>query len=190
MAEHARNPAAATPLRRMLRRWLAPLLPALLVPMLAAAQASDTVKPDEVRAQPVAHAPEGVAAGKPLWLGLLLRHAPQWHTYWKNPGDSGLPTTLQWKLPNGVSAGAIEWPTPKRLPIGPLVNYGYEGTVLLPVAATVAPAFAGERLEIGLQADWLVCKEVCIPQSGTFRLSIPASASTAAHAAAFARARE
>ena len=129
-------------------------------------------------------------AGKPLWLGLLLRHAPQWHTYWKNPGDSGLPTTLAWKLPTGVSAGAIEWPTPQRLPIGPLMNYGYEGTVLLPVAATVTPAFAGDRLDVDLNAEWLVCKEVCIPQSGEFRLSVPAAASTVAHADAFRRARE
>ncbi|HET9206299.1 MAG TPA: protein-disulfide reductase DsbD domain-containing protein, partial [Burkholderiaceae bacterium] len=108
---------------------------------MAWSQASDRVKTDEVQAQLVAHAPEGVAAGKPLWLGLLLRHAPQWHTYWKNPGDSGLPTTLAWKLPTGVSAGAIEWPTPQRLPIGPLMNYGYEGTVLLPVPLTVTSAF-------------------------------------------------
>jgi thiol:disulfide interchange protein len=182
------------PLRRMplLRhRLLALLLPTvLLAPVLAWSQASDRVKTDEVQAQVVAHAPEGVAAGKPLWLGLLIRHAPQWHTYWKNPGDSGLPTTLAWKLPHGVSAGAIEWPTPQRLPIGPLMNYGYEGTVLLPVAVTVAPAFAGDRLDIGLNAEWLVCKDVCIPQAGEFRLSVPAAASTVAHAEAFRRARE
>jgi DsbC/DsbD-like thiol-disulfide interchange protein len=58
----------------------------------------------------VAHAPEGVAAGKPLWLGLLIAHQPHWHTYWKNPGDSGLPTTLQWTLPAGTQAGDIRGP--------------------------------------------------------------------------------
>jgi len=188
MPARPRNPGRAAPLRRMLpRRWL-PLL--LLAPALAAAQAGDVVQTAEVKAQLVAHAPEGVAPGKPLWLGLLLRHAPRWHTYWKNPGDSGLPTTLAWKLPGGVSAGAIDWPAPQRLPIGPLVNYGYEGTVLLPVAATVTPAFTGAQLDVGLAAEWLVCKEVCIPQSGEFRLAIPASASTAMHGDAFARARE
>ena len=72
---------------------------------------------------------------------------------------------------------------------GPLINYGYEGTVLLPVAATVAPAFAGDRLDVGLNAEWLVCKEVCIPQSGEFRLSVPAAASTVAHGGAFRRAQ-
>jgi thiol:disulfide interchange protein DsbD len=175
----------------LLRHRLSRLLPALLLaPALAWSQVSDKVRTDEVQAQLVAHAPDGVVGGKPLWLGLLIRHAPQWHTYWKNPGDSGLPTTLQWKLPAGVSAGAIEWPTPQRLPIGPLMNYGYEGTVLLPVPATVASTFAGERLDIGLNAEWLVCKEVCIPQSGEFRLSVPAAASTVAFADAFRRASE
>jgi thiol:disulfide interchange protein DsbD len=101
------------------------------------------VKTDEVRAELVADAPEGVSAGKPLSLGLLIRHAPHWHTYWKNPGDSGLPTTLEWTLPAGVQAGPIEWPTPKRLPIGPLVNYGYDGTVLLPVTVAVPADFRG-----------------------------------------------
>ncbi|HEX6720487.1 MAG TPA: thioredoxin family protein, partial [Burkholderiaceae bacterium] len=83
----------------------------------------------------------------------------------------------------------IEWPTPQRLPIGPLMNYGYEGTALLPVAATVTPAFTGDRLDIGLNAEWLVCKEVCIPQSGEFRLSVPAAASTVTFADAFRRAQ-
>ncbi len=175
----------------LLHRCLPALLCALLVvPALSWAQPGDKVKTDEVQAQLVAHAPEGVAAGKPLWLGLLIRHAPQWHTYWKNPGDSGLPTTLEWKLPSGVTAGDIAWPTPKRLAVGPLMNYGYEGTVLLPVAASVTPAFAGDRLDVGLNAEWLVCKEVCIPQSGEFRLSLPAAASTVAFADAFRRARE
>ena len=168
-----------------LRRWLWPLL---LVPGLAVAQGA-VVKTSEVRAELVADAPEGVGPGKPLALGLLIRHAPHWHTYWKNPGDSGLPTSLEWTLPAGMQAGPIEWPTPKRLPIGPLVNYGYEGTVLLPVTATVAPDFRGESLDVRLRADWLVCKEVCIPQSGDFALSIPAGSSTAAQADAFAQAR-
>ena len=91
----------------------------LFAPCLASGQGAE-VKTDEVRARLVAHAPDGVSPGKPLWLGLLIQHAPQWHTYWKNPGDSGLATTLSWELPAGTSAGAIEWPTPKRLPIGPL----------------------------------------------------------------------
>jgi thiol:disulfide interchange protein len=163
------------------------ILLAVAWPLAAQAQ-SVVVKTDEVRAELVAHAPEGVSAGKPVWLGLVIEHAPHWHTYWKNPGDSGLPTTLTWQLPADVSAGEIAWPTPSRLPIGPLVNYGFEGKLLLPVPVTVAPDFKGESLDVKLSAQWLVCKDVCIPQQGEFALRVPAKASTAAHAALFAAA--
>jgi len=100
------------------------------------------VTTERVRAELVAQAPEGVAVGKPLTLGLLLTHQPGWHTYWLNPGDSGLPTQLQWTLPPGVDAGEIAWPVPRRIPIGTLANYGYEGQVLLPVPMTVSRLFA------------------------------------------------
>jgi thiol:disulfide interchange protein DsbD len=160
----------------------------LLAPAFASAQASAVVKTDEVRAELVAHAPDGLAPGKSAWLGLLIDHKPHWHTYWKNPGDSGLPTSLQWELPPGAAAGEIAWPTPSRLPVGPLMNYGYEGRVLLPVPLTIAPSFQGAALEVRLAAQWLVCKDICIPQQGEFRLSVPARGSTAAQAAAFAAA--
>ena len=182
------RPAIAR-LKRMvnLRRWWWCLL--LWLPGLAVAQVGATVKTDEVQAQLVAHAPDGVAPGKPLWLGLLIRHAPEWHTYWKNPGDSGLPTTLNWKLPTGVSAGAIEWPTPKRLPVGPAGQLRLRRHGAAAGGGQRDAAFQGERLDVGLNAEWLVCKEVCIPQSGEFRLSVPAAASTVAHADAFDSAR-
>jgi len=140
---------------------------------------------ERVRAELVAHAPQGVAAGKPVRLGLLLRHQPHWHTYWKNPGDSGLPTSFDWRLPPGVAAGEIEWPTPKPLPVGPLVNFGYDGEVLLPVSLTPPDGFAAPALEVALHADWLVCKDICVPESGDFRLRVPAQAATVAHAALF-----
>ncbi len=149
------------------------------------AAASAVVTTPQVRAELVAHAPEGVAPGKRLQLGLKIEHQPHWHTYWKNPGDSGLPTTLQWTLPAGMQASDIAWPTPQRLPIGPLMNYGYEGTLLLPVAVTVPAGFSGDSLDVKLRADWLVCKEVCIPEGGDFVLKLPAQAATAAHGALF-----
>ncbi len=173
-----------------LRKLFAGLVACILtLPMLALAAPSAAVTTPQVRAELVAHAPDGVAAGKPLWLGLKIEHQPHWHTYWKNPGDSGLPTALQWTLPTGISAGDIQWPTPGRLPIGPLMNYGYEGTLLLPVAATVPATFKGETLDVKLHAEWLVCKDVCIPESGDFVLQVPAQAATAGHAALFAAAR-
>ncbi len=143
------------------------------------------VTTEQVRAELVAHAPEGLAAGKPAWLGLKLEHQPGWHTYWKNPGDSGLPTTLQWTLPAQASTDEIAWPTPKKLPVGPLMNYGYEATLLLPVALSVPAGFTQPALDVQLLAQWLVCKDVCIPQEGEFVLRVPTQAATALHGALF-----
>ncbi len=141
------------------------------------ASAKPVVTTDQVRAELLAWAPDGVAPGKQVWIGLQLDHQPEWHTYWKNSGDSGLPTVLEWKLPPGLDAGEIAWPTPKKIPIGTLANYGYEKTVLLPVPVTVAPSFNGSQLEVKLKASWLVCRKECIPQDGEFSLTIPAKSS-------------
>jgi thiol:disulfide interchange protein len=154
----------------------------------SSAAASSVVTTNEVRAELMAWAPEGVSAGKPVWLGLQLAHQPEWHTYWKNAGDSGLPTMLEWKLPAGIDAGEIAWPTPKKIPIGTLANYGYENTVLLPVPLIIAPGFNASQLDIKLKAAWLVCRKECIPQEGEFTLSVPAKSSTATNAQAFAAA--
>ncbi len=146
------------------------------------------VTTEQVRAELLAWAPEGVAPGKQVWVGLQLAHAPEWHTYWKNSGDSGLPTVLEWTLPAGVSAGDIAWPTPKKIPIGTLANYGYEGTVLLPVPLTVSAGFGASQLTVKLKAAWLICKKECIPQDGEFALQIPVKASSASSGAQFAAA--
>jgi len=141
--------------------------------------ASTVVTTDQVRAELMAFAPQGVEPGNPVWVGLQIAHQPEWHTYWKNSGDSGLPTVLEWQLPAGITAGSIAWPTPKKIPIGTLANYGYENTVLLPVPLTVAKSFNGTQLDIKLKAAWLVCKKECIPQEGDFILRIPVKSSTA-----------
>jgi len=142
-----------------------------------------------VRAELLAYAPQGVTPGQPLWVGLQLQHQPQWHTYWKNAGDSGLPTELRWTLPAGVAAGDIAWPAPHKIPVGSLANYGYEDTVLLPVPLTVAqdfrPAPLARSLTVKLQASWLVCRLECIPEEGSFALDIPLQGSTALHGGAF-----
>lgn len=164
--------------------------PALGQPQATTTAPSSVVTTPQVRAELVAHAPEGLGPGKAISLGLRLVHKPQWHTYWKNPGDSGLATSLEWSLPVGVKVGDIDWPTPHRLPIGPLMNYGFEGTLLLPVAVTLPAGFTARTLDVKLHAEWLVCKEVCIPESGDFALQVPAQAATAANAADFERARQ
>jgi DsbC/DsbD-like thiol-disulfide interchange protein/cytochrome c biogenesis protein CcdA len=157
---------------------------------------SFVVTTDRVRAELLAHAPQGVTASNDdkitpntVWVGLQLAHQPKWHTYWKNSGDSGLPTQLTWTLPVGVMAGDIAWPTPQKIKIGSLTNFGYEDTVLLAVPLTITPAFKpsllNSNLDIKLKALWLVCKEECIPEEGEFALSIPTKGSTAIHSAAF-----
>ena len=74
-----------------------------------------------------------LAPGEAAIIGLRVKHDPHWHTYWLNPGDSGMPTTIQWKLPAGIKAGQIQWPVPKRIPVPPMMNHGFEGEIVLPV---------------------------------------------------------
>ena len=139
---------------------------------------TSVVTTDQVRAELLAWAPDGIEPGKQVWLGLRLDHQPEWHTYWKNSGDSGLPTVLEWQLPAGIRAGDIAWPTPKKILIGTLANYGYENTILLPVPVTVGPNFTGSQLNVQLKAVWLICRKECIPQEGEFALTIPVKSST------------
>jgi DsbC/DsbD-like thiol-disulfide interchange protein/cytochrome c biogenesis protein CcdA len=165
--------------------------------MPAAAQlASKTgavVTTPHVRAELIAHAPDGVSPGAGAWVGLQITHQPEWHTYWKNAGDSGLPTELAWTLPAGVSTGEIAWPVPEKIPVGNLANYGYENTVLLPVPLEVSTlykppmALAGgtPAMDVKLKASWLVCRKECIPEEGEFTLSLPLQGSTALHKAEF-----
>lgn len=155
------------------------------------------VRTDQVQATLLAHAPQGVplglapeaAAGQPVWVGLQITHAPDWHTYWKNAGDSGMPTELEWTLPPGVMAGDIAWPLPSKFPIGELANYGYGDTVLLPVPLIITPEYKpgvlDEAMDIRLKATWLVCRQECIPQDGEFALKLPLRSSTGLHGAAF-----
>jgi thiol:disulfide interchange protein DsbD len=137
------------------------------------------VKTEHVEAQLVS---DKMAAqpGKPVLVGLKLRMEPEWHTYWKNPGDSGLPTRIQWVLPEGWKAGDIQWPYPKPLPVGPLMNYGYEDEVVL-LSELTPPANAKPgTVVIGAKAEWLVCKDVCIPEKGELELEMPVANAEAA----------
>jgi thiol:disulfide interchange protein DsbD len=179
------------PLSPTVRRLLASLLFAVWLPLTALAQGilggntAPTAPPQMVRGELLAHAPQGATPGSQVWLGLQLTHTPDWHTYWKNSGDSGLPTELQWTLPPGVTAGAIAWPTPRKFPLGTLANYGYNGTVLLPVPLTIDPSFTGTHLDVQLSAAWLACRKECIPEEGSYTLRIPVQGSTALNGAAF-----
>ena len=112
--------------------------------------------------------------GKTTTVALRLKMAEGWHTYWQNPGDSGLPTTLAWTLPAGVAAGPILWPVPHALPSGPLVNFGYDGEVLLLSEVTIPrDASLGDVLALRAKAEWLVCRETCIPEEAQLELELP-----------------
>jgi len=114
---------------------------------------------------------KAVAPGGTVTVALEEKIAAGWHTYWKNPGDAGAPTAIQWTLPPGWKAGAIQWPRPKRLPVGPLMDYGYEGTPWL-LSALTAPADATGTVTIKAAVSWLVCEKICIPEDTTLTLTL------------------
>lgn len=148
------------------------LLLAGLIP--AAAQGYD--RDPKVVARLVAEGP--VAPGGEVWVALEEIIRPGWHTYWVNPGDAGNPTTIEWTLPpssgNGSwSAGDIQWPRPKRLPVGPLMDYGYEGKLWL-LSRITAPADArpGETVTLAAAVTWLVCERICIPEEAALSVEL------------------
>jgi thiol:disulfide interchange protein DsbD len=121
-----------------------------------------------------------VTPGQPLTVGLRLRMDDHWHVYWKNPGDAGMATSLAWTLPPGFQAAPMQWPAPRRIDVGPLTSYGYEGEVLHPVEIAVPPGLpTGTRVAIRAKADWLVCKEICLPASANLALELPVRAEPA-----------
>ena len=130
-----------------------------------------------------------IVPGQPFRLGLHLRMAPGWHTYWENPGDSGLATTFDPQLPEGLTAGPITWPLPKRLvEPGDIQVYAYKGEVLLVRTITPADAIDAAEITIPAKSSWLVCEEICIPGKADVQLTLPVAASAApANADLFAK---
>ena len=121
-----------------------------------------------------------IVPGETTWLGLRLDPAEHWHTYWKMGGDSGEPTSAnEWLAPEDTLIGEIQWPAPQWLPFydTDLVNFGYEGEVLLPIAVTLPADFDGESVELSTLAFWNACDQICIP--GEQRLSITLPVATA-----------
>jgi thiol:disulfide interchange protein/DsbC/DsbD-like thiol-disulfide interchange protein len=152
---------------------LAMFIVAMLALGVSMRSIAEPVRTPHVEAELIA-ARTALTPGQPLTVALRLAMQRGWHTYWQNPGDSGLPTTIEWKLPPGLSAGPIQWPVPRVLPVGPLVNYGYEGEVLLLVDISAAPDFlSGNATTLSARADWLVCKEICIPEGADLALTLP-----------------
>ena len=136
-----------------------------------------------------------VASAATLWVDVHFAIKPGWHIYWRNPGDSGLPTAIDWNLPPGFSAGSILWQVPERFVQGGIGNYGYAGSADLLVPITAArDLVAGSTVPLAGVASWLVCADICIPGSAELSLSLPAAAGPAAAdpaaAARFAKIRQ
>ncbi len=128
-----------------------------------------------------------------LWMGVRFDLDDGWHTYWINPGDSGEPPRIEWELPAGFQAGAIQWPYPARLSTPPLADYGYEHQVLLMVALRPPPGLKqGVNERIAARVLYLVCREVCIPGQKRLELTLPVKndAETSSSAQGFEVARE
>jgi DsbC/DsbD-like thiol-disulfide interchange protein len=126
-------------------------------------------------------------------LGLRFTLEPGWHLYWVNPGDGGAPPEATWHTPAGMTATPFEWPLPERIDSNGLVNYGYRGTVLLPLRLAVAADIASAPAAIRADVRWLVCKDMCVSGRGTVELRWPLAradhAQVPAWAAAIAAAR-
>lgn len=108
--------------------------------------------------------PASIAPGEPFTVGIKLSMKEHWHTYWRNPGDSGEPTQVTWKLPRGFVAGELEWPTPSLIRVGPVASFGYEGDTIL-LARITPPRNVRSGTTVNLAADiaYLVCEKICIP---------------------------
>jgi thiol:disulfide interchange protein DsbD len=179
--------------------WCLLLAPALLaVPGRACADAGPPVSTTNVTARLVSEV-RSIAPGQPFSVALVLDIREGWHTYWRNPGDSGQATKILWALPAGFAAGDIEWPTPHRFELPPLVNYGYAHEAVHLVEITPPRDLQpGRPVNLDAKVSWLVCADLCIPENAELHLILPVGATAGAahapfdteHASLFAQARK
>lgn len=148
------------------------LLALALLLCSATLHAADHAETEQVKVRLIAERNLALP-GSDVLIGLEQRIIPHWHTYWQNPGDSGMPTSIAWTLPAGASAGPIQWPVPTRQKQGALTNFGYAGSALLLTSIHIpANAKAGNEFPVTAKASWLVCEEICIPQQAELTLTL------------------
>jgi thiol:disulfide interchange protein/DsbC/DsbD-like thiol-disulfide interchange protein len=175
---------------RTLRFWLLGLL---LASPAAFPLSGNVVATDNVKAHLVSEV-SSIGPGQSFWVALEFNIRDGWHTYWRNPGDSGQATSLKWQLPPGFTAGDIVWTTPHRFELPPLVNYGYAKHAVH-LVQIIAPKDlkTGTPVALSAKASWLVCSDVCIPEDADLQIKLPATgemgAADPADAALFAGAR-
>lgn len=163
------------------------LLALILLILAAAAQAAPRKAPKTVRAKLVADV-SSIAPGRAFNLGVLLNVSPGWHVYWKNAGDSGLPTSVEYTLPEGFHASAPGWPVPVVfVGAGDVVDYGYEDSLFLYSSVTVPEELqVGEKVPLRAAVSWVSCKDICIPGKAELEINLPVSEeSEAANSALF-----
>lgn len=145
---------------------------AILVLLVTCNLYSQSIESEHVTAQLISEV-ESIQPGKPFWAAIKLVHEQHWHTYWRNAGDSGLPTSIKWLLPKGFNASEIYWPYPQKINVGGTANFGYEGEILLLVRIQVPENFlAGSIVTLKARCDWLVCKETCQPGGADLSLTL------------------
>jgi thiol:disulfide interchange protein/DsbC/DsbD-like thiol-disulfide interchange protein len=175
---------------RTMKFWLLGLL---LASPAAFPLSGNAVATDNVKAQLVSEV-SSIAPGQSFWVALEFNIRDGWHTYWRNPGDSGQATSLKWQLPPGFTAADILWTTPHRFELPPLVNYGYAKHAVHLVKITAPKDLkTGAPAALSAKASWLVCSDVCIPEDADLQVKLPVSgeigAADPAAAALFAAAR-
>jgi thiol:disulfide interchange protein len=164
-------------------RKFALFLCAFLVAAGAAASDTPSSTPSSVRAQHLTvellPLDNSIQPGGNTLVGLHFTLDKGWHVYWVNAGDSGEPPSIKWKLPPGVTAGAMQFPAPRRLPLGPLMDFGYEDEVLFPMTLSADSALkAPSTAQLAAHVNWLVCREVCIPGKADLSLPLQVAAQT------------
>jgi len=175
-------------MRGKMYRWLL-----ILIILISSSGTAQTLTSDHVEAALVSEV-NAIQSGQPFWVAVRLKIEPHWHIYWRNPGDTGYPTAIKWDLPQGFTAGEIQWPYPKSFEFGGLINLGYENETILLVEITPPSTLHQENVELKCEASWLVCHESCVPGSAELSLSFSVDNKAAAinpeTAKMFAQARE
>ncbi|MEL0081883.1 MAG: protein-disulfide reductase DsbD domain-containing protein, partial [Gammaproteobacteria bacterium] len=121
-----------------------------------------------------------VVPGEPFWIAYRLEAVPQWHTYWRNPGDSGLPSKIDWQLPPGWQIGELHWPYPELVSTPPFATHAYHGEVLLLAKVTPPAELSADSVTLGGEAAWLVCKDLCLRETASLQLTLPVAATAVA----------
>jgi DsbC/DsbD-like thiol-disulfide interchange protein len=127
-----------------------------------------------------------IQAGKPFTMGVWIALPPGWHTYWINPGDSGMAPELTWKIPDGFRAGPMQWPAPRRFDEPPMASFGYGDEVLLCRVMHPPPELPTNRpLTFTVQANWMVCSNICVFRKEALSLDLSSRAGPPAVSAAW-----